>query len=62
MAHAVTGQHLVREVRAMISRLREWWVRRRARRDGTIGLYDWWNEDRDLRHNGGHVHNVGPLR
>ena len=39
----------------MIQRLRRWWVRWRAKRDGTIGLYDWWNEDKDLRHNGGHV-------
>ena len=46
----------------MINRLRNWWIRRRARRDGTLGLYDWWERDRDLRHNGGHVHNVGPLR
>jgi hypothetical protein len=38
----------------MIERLREWW-RRLWHRETARGIYDWWNEDKDLRHNGGHV-------
>ena len=38
----------------------ERWRRWRAKRNGTLGLYDWWQQDKDLRHNGGHVHNVRP--
>lgn len=50
--------HTVRRLQ-VLERIRQWWIRRRAKRDGTLGLYDWWERDRDLRHNGGHVRVVG---
>ena len=42
----------------MMERLRNWWIRRRARRDGTIGLYDWQKRNPELR-SSGHVRVVG---
>ena len=36
------------------------WIRRLWHRDDDgPELYDWWKNDRDLRHGGGHVRNIG---